>query len=86
MMDWTALASILALGVSVLALMMRSFDKNLSIREYEAYREAVGRDILRIESRLLDIERRHPTTGELEIVAEALNKRIDEIKDRQARS
>ncbi len=66
--------------ISLLALVSRSLDKNLSIREHEAHRDAVQRDVHRVEMRLNHLEQTRPTTGELEILAEALNKRIDEIQ------
>ena len=72
-----------ALVISVVAVLMKAFDKNLSIREHEAYREAIARDIARVETRLQHLEQTRPTTGELEILAEALNKRMDEIKRNQ---
>ena len=72
-----------ALVISLMSLLMKTFDKNLSIREHEAYREAVARDIARVEIRLQHLEQTRPTTGELEILAEALNKRMDEIKRSQ---
>ena len=75
MNDWSA---IIALAISIISIVSRSLDKNLSIREHEAHRDAVQRDIDRVESRLNQLERTRPTTGELEILAEALNKRIDE--------
>lgn len=55
--------STLAIALSVLMILMRTFDKNLSIREHEVFKEAVSRDIARVEARL--------------IVAESLDKRID---------
>ena len=77
MNDWTTILALGALIISVMSLLSRTFDKNLSIREYEAYRSAVARDIQRVEARLLQIESTRPTTGELEILSESLNKRLD---------
>ncbi len=69
-----------ALIISLISLLMKSFEKNLSIREYETYSKVIARDIQRVEGRMVQLEQTRPTTGELEILAEALNKRIDEIK------
>jgi hypothetical protein len=74
------LVSVLALALSVLAFISRAVDKSLSIREFEAYSAAMARDIQRVELRLLHLEQTRPTTGELEILAEGLNKRLDELK------
>lgn len=82
MNDWTTIISLGALGLATLTLITRSFDKNLSIREHEAHRDAVQRDINRVEMRLNHLEQTRPTTGELEILAEALNKRMDELRNR----
>ena len=79
MSDWTTIAAEVAAIFAGITLLSRVFDKSLSIREYEAYREAIARDIQRVEGRLNQIERTRPTTGELEILAESLNKRIDEL-------
>ena len=78
--------SFLALGLSTLGFVSRMIDKNLSIREHDAYREAVARDLHRIETRLQHIEQNRPTTGELQIVVNSFNKRLDEIKDGISRS
>ncbi len=80
MNEWPTIIAGVALLVSILVLLGGSLDKNLSIREYEAYREAATRDIYRVEQRLGHLEQTRPTTGELEILAEALNKRIDELR------
>ncbi len=80
MNDWTPIIALGALGFSLVNFLTRSFDKSLSIREHEAHRDAVQRDIDRVEGRLGHLEQTRPTTGELEILAEALNKRIDELK------
>ncbi len=80
MNDWTSLIAFAAIAISVINLLTRSLDKSLSIREHEAHRDAVQRDIHRVENRLGHLEQTRPTTGELEILAEALNKRMDEIK------
>jgi hypothetical protein len=77
--QWIILISLGSLIISVVSVLGRVLDKNLSIREYEAYRSAVARDIMRLENRLLDIERSRPTTGELQIVSESLGKRIDHL-------
>ncbi len=79
MSDWTIIISIGALILSALTILGKAFDKNLSIREHEAYKSAVERDIARVENRLSQIEGTRPTTGELEILSESLNKRIDEL-------
>ncbi len=79
MNDWTPILAVGSIAISVITLLTRSFDKSLSIREHEAHRGAVQRDIDRVESRLGHLEQTRPTTGELEILAEALNKRIDQM-------
>lgn len=79
-LDPVVLVSVLALTLSVLVFLARVLDKSLSIREFEAYAAAVSRDIHRVETRLLQLEQTRPTTGELEILAESLNKRLDEYK------
>ncbi len=83
MTDWAIIIAGAALLVSIFAVFARSQEKtqekNLSIREHEAYKAAVERDIHRVEGRLTQIESTRPTTGELEILAESLNKRIDAI-------
>ena len=83
--DWGALLALGSVVISILALLSRTLDKSLSIREYESYRSGVDRDIQRIERRLQLIEQTRPTTGELEILAESLNKRIDAM-DKKTRS
>ncbi len=80
MAEWTSLLALGALAISIINLLTRSLDKNLSIREHEAHRDAVQRDIHRVENRLGHLEQTRPTTGELEILAEALNKRMDEMR------
>ncbi len=79
MSDWSIIVALGALVVSIISVLSRTLDKNLSIREHEAHRDAVQRDIHRVEVRLNHIEQTRPTTGELEILAEALNKRMDEM-------
>ncbi len=79
MNDWSIILALGAVALSAIALLNRAFDKSLSIREHEAYKQAVDRDIQRVEGRLNNIERTRPTVGELEILAESLNKRIDHI-------
>jgi hypothetical protein len=78
--DWSGIIALGALAISVISVISRSLDKSLSIREHEAHRDAVQRDIHRVEIRLNHIEQTRPTTGELEILSDALNKRVDEIK------
>ncbi len=79
MNEWSTIISIGALLVSVATIFARAAEKNLSIREHDAYREAVARDIHRVEARLGHLEQTRPTTGELEILSDALNKRMDEM-------
>ncbi len=79
MNDWATTAAIGAMIFAGLTLLIRLTDKSLSIREHEAYKDAVTRDIHRVENRLGHLEQTRPTTGELEILSEALNKRIDEM-------
>ncbi len=83
MNDWAELVALGAFVLSAINLLTRSLDKSLSIREHEAHRDAVQRDIHRVENRLGHLEQTRPTTGELEILAEALNKRMDEIARKQ---
>lgn len=78
--DLTILLAIGALAFSALGLLTRAFDKNLSIREYETYRKSVQNDIERLERRLGHLEQTRPTTGELQILADGINKRIDEMR------
>jgi hypothetical protein len=80
MNDWAGFLALGALIISFINVLTRSFDKSLSIREHEAHRDAVQRDIHRVENRLGHLEQTRPTTGELEILAEALNKRMDELR------
>ncbi len=80
MSDWSIIVALGALAISIISVLSRTLDKNLSIREHEAHRDAVQRDIYRVEVRLNHLEQTRPTTGELEILAEALNKRMDEMK------
>jgi hypothetical protein len=80
MPDAYVILSILAFVLSALTFLSRVADKSLSIREHEAYKEAVSRDIRRVEERLLHLEQTRPTTGELQILGDAFNKRLDEIK------
>ncbi len=79
MNEWAPFIAIAALAISLFTTIGKSLDKSLSIREHEAHRNAVQRDIDRVEERLSHMEQTRPTTGELEILAEALNKRIDEL-------
>ncbi len=85
MNDWIPFIALGALAVSLITAVSKSLDKNLSIREHESHRDAMQRDIDRVESRLSHIEQTRPTTGELEILAEALNKRIDELNRLQSK-
>lgn len=80
MPDLYVILSVLAAVFSALSLLSRMSDKSLSIREHEAYKEAAARDIHRVETRLSQIEQSRPTTGELQILAESFNKRLDELK------
>ncbi len=82
MNDWSILLALGAMALSAIALLNKAFDKNLSIREHEAYKAAVDRDIQRVEGRLNNIERTRPTVGELEILSESLNKRIDHMNNK----
>lgn len=79
--QWLIIISMASMALSVITILTRSFDKNLSIREHDAWRGAVENDIKRVENRLLDIERSRPTTGELQIVADSLGKRIDHLRE-----
>jgi methylthioribose-1-phosphate isomerase len=81
--DLTWLIALGALVISALTLIGRSFDKNLTIREYETYSNAVRSDIERVEKRLQHLEQTRPTTGELQILADSINKRMDELKRNQ---
>lgn len=80
MSDLYWVLSLLAILLSGLTLLIRSLEKNLSIREHEANKEAVARDIERLENRLRHIEQTRPTTGELQIMADSFNKRLDELR------
>ena len=76
-MDWQTVLSIGALIVAGITLLSRTFDKSLSIRENEEFRNGVTRDIAqlrsdykrdddRLEDRIKTLEQTRPTTGELE--------------------
>ena len=80
--DWTIFVAIAAFIISALQFFTRSLDKSLSIREHEANQSAVARDISRIEQRVTNLEQSRPTTGELKILSDGLNKRLDEISRR----
>ena len=67
-------------SISVFGILVRLSEKNLSIREHEAFIEAVRRETNRLEDRLRQIEQSRPTTGELQIVADSFNKRLDELR------
>lgn len=66
-----------AAAIAVITLFIKLFDKSLSIREHDEFRQAlrdqfalmneqIKRDINRLEHRLDVIEQTRPTTGELE--------------------
>ena len=55
-----------ALVLALLSLLIRTFDKSLTIREHDEYKRAVVREIDRLESRINRLEETRPTTGELE--------------------
>jgi hypothetical protein len=78
--DWSVFIAIAAFLISVVHFVTRSMDKSLSIREHEADQTAISRDIKRIEDRIDRLEETRPTTGELKIVAEMVNKRLDELR------
>jgi BMFP domain-containing protein YqiC len=76
-MDWQVVLSIGALLIAGISLLARSFDKSLSIREYEEFRSSIRdqisqvrldtrRDDDRLEDRIKILEATRPTTGELE--------------------
>lgn len=81
MPDLYVVLSVLAVVFSALTLISKAAEKNLSIREHEAYKDAVTRDIHRVENRLGHLEQTRPTTGELQILADAFNKRLDTLKN-----
>ncbi len=80
MNDWSIFAAAGALLVSLYTVFSRTTEKSLSIREYEAFIRAAQRETERLEVRLRQIEQTRPTTGELQILATAFNKRLDEIR------
>jgi len=87
-MDWQ---TILMGGVAVVALLSRSFDKSLSIREHDEFRKGIERttdglqqeyrrEIDRLEARLLLIEQTRPTAGELQQISTGIKEQISELK------
>jgi BMFP domain-containing protein YqiC len=76
-MDWQSVIAIGALLVAGVSFLARSFDKSLSIREHEEFRNSIRdqisqvrldtrRDDDRLEDRIKILEATRPTTGELE--------------------
>jgi type II secretory pathway pseudopilin PulG len=76
-MDWQAVIAIGALLVAGVGVLSRAFDKSLSIREHEEFRNSIRdqisqvrldtrRDDDRLEDRIKILETTRPTTGELE--------------------
>jgi acetylornithine deacetylase/succinyl-diaminopimelate desuccinylase-like protein len=76
-MDWQSVIAIGALLVAGVSFLARSFDKSLSIREHEEFRNSIRdqisqvrldtrRDDDRLEDRIKVLETTRPTTGELE--------------------
>jgi hypothetical protein len=77
MADWNIVIALGAAAIAAVALFARMFDKSLSVREHEEFRNAVTRqfkelreDNRRESDRLLDrikvLEQTRPTTGEIE--------------------
>jgi hypothetical protein len=76
-LDWQTIIAIGALVVSVFTALSKNFDKSLSIREHEEFRNSMKgdtaqvradyhRDDDRLEKRIEILEQTRPTTGELE--------------------
>lgn len=86
MNDWTVFAALGALIISIYSVVSKSVEKSLSIREHEAFIRSVQRETDRLETRLRQIEQTRPTTGELQILADSFNKRLDELRIIASRS
>lgn len=76
-MDWQTVIAVGALVVAAVGVLSRAFDKSLSIREHEEFRNSIRlemdrlrhnyeRETNRLEDRLTVLETTRPTTGELE--------------------
>ncbi len=76
-MNWEIAATLGALALAAIGFLSRNFDKSLSIREHEEFRDRVKADIAqmrtdykretdRLEDRIKVLEATRPTTGELE--------------------
>ena len=75
--DWQIVLAFGGLAVAAVAFLSRTFDKSLSVREHEEYRNAVLRQLAemrdgyqrecdRLEDRVKVLEQTRPTTGEIE--------------------
>lgn len=76
-MEWQTIIAIGALLIAGASALSRSFDKSLSIREHEEFRNSLKADIAqmrqdykrdddRLQERIAILEQTRPTTGELE--------------------
>ena len=76
-MEWQTVLALGALVVAGVSLLSKSFDKSLSIREHEEFRNSLKADITqlradykrdddRLEERIKVLEQTRPTTGELD--------------------
>jgi hypothetical protein len=76
-LDWQIALAFGALAVGAAAFLSRTFDKGLSIREHEEYRNSMLRNLEemrasyrrecdRLEDRIKILEQTRPTTGEIE--------------------
>ena len=97
MLDWSAVAAIGALLISVVVMFKSMFDKSLTIREHDEYRKGVERttdglqtqfqrEIDKIEGRLNFMDQSKPSVGQLEDATKNLKEQLKELKDKLYRT
>ena len=72
MNDWVLFGSIIAILISLIALLDRLSGKSLSLREHEEFKSTVHRDHKRIEERIAILEQTRPSNEQLKDATVAL--------------
>ena len=92
-MGWEVVVAVGALFLSALAVVIRTFDKSLSIREHDEFKKGVERaldgvqrevwrEMDKLEHRVQVLEQTRPTTGELSGLTTGIKEQLEEVKVR----
>ena len=92
-MGWEIVVAVGALFLSAIAIVIRTFDKSLSVREHDEFKKGVERaldgvqreswrELDKLEERIKILEQTRPTTGELSGLTTGIKEQLDEVKTR----